>query len=975
MKKKLVSLLLAASMTAAVLAGCGEETPTSTSASDSTPASVAVKKDNEAVAALQKSAKYYFSCDAADGIEGIQPTGQDKAAGALFANGKEVVFIDGVAGDALYTDGISGYKLTNVNGVGDTYTVSYWLYATRFANYMPTVQFGPDVHGDATGGQHYTNITRAEWNADGASFPCVWSYDQADNAKWPAWSCSGNNEHLKEWMMITLVVDANKKSADGEYLVADLYINGERYAETDSDGNEIPINITFGCMSPSDNFDFLLGVNYWDACFKGAFDEIYVFDKALTAAEVATLYADGDTTVAYNPPARVIEVTRLCDGTNVNAEAGGIEDVGRMDQQNAFWTDWTQSHAINDGQTIQVKLKNWSDGTQTYNNYVTVFTNDYNKAHQDPNENAGHIEYAAVRADAYGWLNGDSSKTIADSAFTWDWANWNTWESSVMVEADVTLKITRDGSTITMEADNKDINTTSNKMTATFDIAAGASDPVYFLFTNEACFTEVLEIKDVTVKAGGTIVGSTDRVVPFWTAFSPIFKVEEGTSVTKHFVNYTDGINNWDNFVAILQSTPTGHSADTAGYAEYAVVRADNYGWGAGYDGIVTPTCDWNWDTFTKDMDGAAIDATFTNNGATADINIVATTADGKVYHQDYTGIVTGGDLYVCFTCENSYLQFASDTVGNTDRTTGWWTQFSDIWAVPEGESKTVFFDNFTDGLNNWDNFVVILQNRPDAHASATDAAYAEYAVVRADNYGWGAGYDGIVTPESNWDWGTFTSDMDGAHVEVTVKNNGATADILCNITTADGSKAYFQNYKGIVTGGELYFCLGCEASFLQVECENVGNTDCTTGWWTQFSDIKKVETGKTEYVTFRNYTDGVNNWDNFVVILQNTPTGHSADTAGYAEYAVVRADNYGWGAGYDGIVTPECNWNWDTFTSDMDGASVTVAVTNNGATADIVAYVTTKAGLVYTQSYKGIVTGGDLYFCLGCEASYLSIK
>ena len=102
----------------------------------------------------------------------------------------------------------------------------------------------------------------------------------------------------------------------------------------------------------------------------------------------------------------------------------------------------------------------------------------------------------------------------------------------------------------------------------------------------------------------------------------------------------------------------------------------------------------------------------------------------------------------------------------------------------------------------------------------------------------------------------------------------------------------------------------------------------------------------------------------------------HSAeDNADYAEYAVVRADNWGWGAGYDNIVTPECDYNWDTFLKDLDRADVTVTVTNNGDTADIVAEITTAEGTKYTQKYPGIQTGGDLYFCFTVEGAFIDIQ
>ena len=120
----------------------------------------------------------------------------------------------------------------------------------------------------------------------------------------------------------------------------------------------------------------------------------------------------------------------------------------------------------------------------------------------------------------------------------------------------------------------------------------------------------------------------------------------------------------------------------------------------------------------------------------------------------------------------------------------------------------------------------------------------------------------------------------------------------------------------------------------------------------------------------------------NFCVALSKTPEGHSLagdanaviwPVEGYGEYAVVRADNYGWGTGYEGA-TLDNNWDWATFKEEMDGASVLLAVTNNGTTVDIVATITSKTGVVRTQSYKGIAVDGDVYVSLLCEGAYLLV-
>ncbi len=972
MRKKLLSAVLCLSMVSLLFAGCTKNegntsTPTAAPTQEvqvtptAAPATPTTKPEQQAPAAeALPEPVYYYSFDKADGTDGIRVVKKDTTATPIvqYVDDKDVVFVDGVKGQAIYADGVTGYKLPKVQGVGDTYTISFWVNASRFATYMPTVQYGPDIHGDLTGSQHYVNFTRTEWSGEPA-FPCVWSYDQADNAKWPNWAPdAGEGEHVKDWVNIVFVVDGNNLSDDGELINAELYVNGVDYGI---------VPTVFNAMAPSENFEMLLGVNYWDATFKGAFDEFYVFDKALTAGQAATLFADGNQKATYVEPEHVFEFYK---------EEGAIESLGNAEFASAWMATKSSATEIKDGETWQIKLHNWSAGNKSTDNYGIIFANKDAGAE-------GYSEYAVVRADATGYT---AAGDIAASAFTYSWGNWNTWTQKAMRDADVTVNITRQGSQLYVECDNVDFNEGSNRMTVTLDnLFTSASDPVVFYFTCENAYVDILSIKDKTVKIGNdTIIGATDCSQAFWTAFSDIWAVPEGTSVTKTFANFTDGVNNWDNFLVILQNVPTGHSAaDNEAYAEYAVCRADAYGWGGAIGDYTTATIEnnFNWDTFTSDMDGALCEVTVTNNGATADIVCNITTLDGTKYTEKYAGITTGGDLYMTFTCEKSYLVFGQETVvlGATDCSQAFWTTHSDIWEVPVGQTVVKSFTNYTDGVNNWDNYLVVLQNTPTGHSATDNEAYAEYAVCRADAYGWGGAIGDYTTAvlTNNINWDTFTGDMDAAHVEVAVTNNGATADVNCIITTVD-HKTYYQSYKGITTGGDLYFCFTNEKSYQVFDYEDqtvVGPTDLTAAFWTFFSDIWAVPEGATVTKNFTNYTDGANNWDNFLVILQNVAEGHSADVdPNYAEYAVCRADAYGWGGTIGDYTTAvlENDFNWDTYTSDMDGADVTVSVVNNGATADVIITIVTKDGKVYHESYKGITIGGDLFMTFTLEKAYL---
>ena len=279
-----------------------------------------------------------------------------------------------------------------------------------------------------------------------------------------------------------------------------------------------------------------------------------------------------------------------------------------------------------------------------------------------------------------------------------------------------------------------------------------------------------------------TSIGATDNSTGFWGAHSENIKVAAGETFVSTFTNYTSGANNWNNFVIVLCS------AD--GSKEYAVVRADNYGWGDGY-AACTPTCDngGDWASWLSAMDGAKVTTYITNNGdGTADIKAVMVGNDGRTFTQNYTGIntVDPNNCYFNFTVDGSHLEY--DTViGAEDNSTGWWGAHSQDITVPKGKTYTTRFKNFTSGANNWNNFVVVL----------TRADNSEYAVVRSDNYGWGDSYAACTPSGGQTDWAGWLSAMDDATVYVSVSNNGSSADVKCIMVGNDGV-TYKQDYIGI---------------------------------------------------------------------------------------------------------------------------------------------------------------------------------
>ena len=78
-----------------------------------------------------------------------------------------------------------------------------------------------------------------------------------------------------------------------------------------------------------------------------------------------------------------------------------------------------------------------------------------------------------------------------------------------MVDANVTLTITREGDTLTIVANNVDFNGTSNDMTATVKTTLTENDPCYFAITCENSYVDLLSVKDATLRANaGLLVGN-----------------------------------------------------------------------------------------------------------------------------------------------------------------------------------------------------------------------------------------------------------------------------------------------------------------------------------------------------------------------------------------------------------------------------------------------------------------------------------
>lgn len=300
------------------------------------------------------------------------------------------------------------------------------------------------------------------------------------------------------------------------------------------------------------------------------------------------------------------------------------------------------------------------------------------------------------------------------------------------------------------------------------------------------------------------------------------------------------------------------------------------------------------------------------------------------------------------------------NSLGATDNSTPFFGAQTEAVKVAPHETQVMQFTNYTDGVKNWDNFLVAMVN----------GAGTEYSVVRADCYGWGTAYDGQkATPFGAPDnWATWLADMDGAKVTLYTTNNGdGTVDIKYDILAANGHK-YHMGYTGIsgVNANDFFVKLSLEKAHLEFDTV-IGNEDNTSAFFGALSKVFDVPAGKTVSTQFVNYTAGGENYHNYVAVLVNK--------ANDKEYAAVRADNYGWGPGYDAC-THASSWeDFGAWLAAMDGAKVQLSVTNVGnGTANIKATMIGTNGVTYTQTYNGInnIDANDLAFKLTIEKAHL---
>lgn len=151
----------------------------------------------------------------------------------------------------------------------------------------------------------------------------------------------------------------------------------------------------------------------------------------------------------------------------------------------------------------------------------------------------------------------------------------------------------------------------------------------------------------------------------WWSNFSTeSYELQQGESADFHFYNYSDMVNNWHNWALYGASTTHGAS----GYAEYFGIRCDNWdNTSFSNNGCVS---DFNWDTFTRDMNGSLV-AMHTDYGydGVFSMNSTITTSTGIQYNYSYKKSIDSNPskITLFFVSEKSYIDGSGLMDGVTD--------------------------------------------------------------------------------------------------------------------------------------------------------------------------------------------------------------------------------------------------------------------------------------------------------------------
>lgn len=519
--------------------------------------------------------------------------------------------------------------------------------------------------------------------------------------------------------------------------------------------------------------------------------------------------------------------------------------------------------------------------------------------------------------------------------------------------------------------------------------------------------------------------GSTDYSSAFWTEFSKYYVVPDGKIWTAEFELHIDpnATNTYKNFALVMTNDV---DREGEGYKEYGVMRYDhqpsgNSEWGSYINRSYvqsTLTFETDTDEGIEKLGGKVtltVDRTVEDFFAVTMTNGVVTKTYEQPYEWENLNAEASNTNIRCFlVVEGSYIDFLSSKIGTTggnvsadknpksmvlqnvpqyvDAGTSLEEAMAGVTAEVTFEddatkivsaselSFTAIPDMDTPGAKT----LVAAYNKTfrGENCDAPIMAYANFEVVEKivsievttqPTYTTYYYYTSKAT--EGLDGRTLAFDPTGMVVKAT-DSSGKTRILdnsqltFSSVPATEGShKVTITAAEGVTAEVDVRVSESISSSIRYTE--TVGATDNTTGFLGAYSDNFKVEVGETKSIKFTNYTNLQANWNNFVVALKRNDN---------SLYYWLRADNYGRDAADVEIAfahsgTQWVNQTWEEWLQSMNGAEVTVYVTNCGnGTADVQIEIIGNDGQLDTQYYLGAntINPEDLYFALSVDGCHL---
>lgn len=562
---------------------------------------------------------------------------------------------------------------------------------------------------------------------------------------------------------------------------------------------------------------------------------------------------EGSDMFSVNSPDWLSEKIDSIEKANQSTEevlVGMNEDVytvGNTDFSSGFWTSFSKYYVVQDNQKWNAvfNLNINPSATNTYKNFALVITNDVDRG------GTGYTEYGAIRFDNQPSGNSEWGDHIDRSCV----------KSNLTFETDTDKGVDKLGGKVTLTVDRSRVDTfmvkiTNGTVTKTYiqpskiaNLNADESN------TNIRCFLvpegSFIDFQQSNVEPIGGYTSAQDKAPVSMVLNNVPAEVDENTPLEKAMENvsatvtfeegitkvipakelYFSAINDMDvsgtkNLIVIYNKTFKGENASTPIVAQKTfevvpaitalhIVNAPQLVYKY-YEaaGITNPA---NAE-FATNTAGLKVQATYLD-GKTRDITLdklAISNVPMKAGKQEVTVTAKNGvktTFHVNVEKGNATFVTPSPAIlGAEDCSVAWWgAHLDEDVKVPAGETRAFSFTNLSNGVGNWNNFVVVLRN----------TAKVEYAVVRADNYGWGNGYAACTFGcTGGVDWKTWLSGMNGAKVNVYVtNNNNGTADVVAIMQGTDG-KVNTQYYYGIntVDANDFYVDFTVDCSCLKFD-------------------------------------------------------------------------------------------------------------------------------------------------------------